>query len=251
MLTPDKVLLKFAGGQDFVNFVEVPDVARAFKEVVTNARYEHGHGGYSGTIAEKGSYRIRQDAPMGRVEAYRFVDKDINNNDKWGPAFAVPVGETKPGTTKKVTIKVQASHRHYVIEKATDALMEKFKAPGKSVSVKIGAFQVLKAGKLPEILATKGTQDGYRVRSNTLHEYSLKPMYASRAEAIAALKEYLLREKPTKGAQYTIEKFKVLDVLTIGDTSKTEDTYEVEAEVTVSSTSSKIIGWIFYGVASS
>ena len=40
-------------------------IAQAFNQVVDNAQYEYGHGGYSGTIAEKSSYVLAGPPPDG------------------------------------------------------------------------------------------------------------------------------------------------------------------------------------------
>lgn len=76
--------------------------ADAFRAALENARFENGHGGYSGSLAEKGTFvnihraRSRENAqrivaammnsgplPVYREEMRRVVD------DKWGPAGAV------------------------------------------------------------------------------------------------------------------------------------------------------------------
>lgn len=44
----------------------------AFRSAVEEARYEHGHGGYTGTIAEKGGFALFELPP--RVKAKKFVD---------------------------------------------------------------------------------------------------------------------------------------------------------------------------------
>lgn len=107
------------------------DVGAAFAEVVEQAEYEHGHGGYSGTIAEKGGDGyILIDLPAGvdgphdfeRVLAELSYSLTDNGNDfdpakldglekqlvdtvpkqtlmswvrayddKWGPAIAVKI----------------------------------------------------------------------------------------------------------------------------------------------------------------
>lgn len=46
------------GACEFNNVAVGSNVDEAFSRTVQDAQYEHGHGGYSGTIAEKGSYRL-------------------------------------------------------------------------------------------------------------------------------------------------------------------------------------------------
>jgi len=62
-----------------------------------------------------------------------------------------------------------------------------------------------------------------------------------------------MRGKLTKGDSVTIKQVKELARYTVTDASKSLNTYEVKAVITVSKVmqSTKIDGWIFYGIASS
>lgn len=68
----------------------------AFKQAVDDARYENGHGGYTGTIAEKSSF-VMIPVPAGTSpleHARKLLDEDDGRiSDKWGPAGCVAVGE--------------------------------------------------------------------------------------------------------------------------------------------------------------
>jgi hypothetical protein len=79
------------GGCDFMFKVNGNDLNKAFSEAVDQAAWEHGHGGYSGTIAEKPSVELRKKEPMLMGDADVFAEEDIENNDKWGSAFAIPL----------------------------------------------------------------------------------------------------------------------------------------------------------------
>tara|TARA_R100000687_G_scaffold46657_1_gene37542 strand:+ start:1018 stop:1359 length:342 start_codon:yes stop_codon:yes gene_type:complete len=74
----------------------------AFSDAVDSARHENGHGGYSGTIAEKNScisiHRARSEqsaqrivnALMGHAPIPIYRDEMMQvTDDKWGPAGAV------------------------------------------------------------------------------------------------------------------------------------------------------------------
>ncbi len=88
-----------------------------FHKLGEEARYEYGHGGYTGTIAEKHSFKMftppkgmtvkefidavedydpdnTKDAPYEVRQAHRVYE------DKWGPAVCVEV-ETFPNGLKK------------------------------------------------------------------------------------------------------------------------------------------------------
>ena len=68
-------------------------IDEAFRKVVDEARYNYGHAGYTGTIAEKSSYTLHRN-PMG-LDPKQFIsyilDADEDADDKWGPANAVQV----------------------------------------------------------------------------------------------------------------------------------------------------------------
>lgn len=95
------------GGETFVNYKRGKTAQEAFRLAVDDAAYEHGHGGYTGTIAEKSEFRMIE-TPTGiapkdfvrRVMSWRDEDgadnisKAVlkareNIDDKWGPAGCV------------------------------------------------------------------------------------------------------------------------------------------------------------------
>lgn len=82
------------GASTFISAAPGKDVAEAFANARSDAAYWHGHGGYTGTIAEKDSYVLISPAAMPRDEAMelanRLLDEDDPRiSDKWGPAGAV------------------------------------------------------------------------------------------------------------------------------------------------------------------
>lgn len=70
---------------------ETPD--DAFRAAQEQARWEHGHGGYTGTLAEKHEGFIMIDCPAGK-NPYKLAqqlvrDDDPRVDDKWGPAGCI------------------------------------------------------------------------------------------------------------------------------------------------------------------
>lgn len=69
------------------------DSREAFFEAVKEAQYEYGHGGYTGTIAEKKEFKIIE-TPKGK-NPYEFAKECYDSNgwwdNKWGPAACVEV----------------------------------------------------------------------------------------------------------------------------------------------------------------
>lgn len=81
---------KTAGACDFIVFQRGSNVRQAFRNAKEAAEddWDSDEEGYSGTIAEKRSYELRGEF-KNRKEAEKFVQKDIDNNGKWDPAFVV------------------------------------------------------------------------------------------------------------------------------------------------------------------
>tara|TARA_B100000131_G_scaffold221323_1_gene212849 strand:- start:37690 stop:38025 length:336 start_codon:yes stop_codon:yes gene_type:complete len=76
----------------------------AFWSAVRDAKWEHGHGGYTGTVAEKSEFVIIP-VPEGK-EPYQFASQLIDNgdprvSDKWGPAGCIDLTETTRGYEKR------------------------------------------------------------------------------------------------------------------------------------------------------
>ena len=67
--------------------------AEAFFAAQKEARYMHGHGGYTGTIAEKHSFTIASSEPLSRENAYALANslRDTEYSNKWGPAGCIPL----------------------------------------------------------------------------------------------------------------------------------------------------------------
>jgi hypothetical protein len=68
----------------------------AFDHAVEEARYMNGHGGYSGTLAEKHDFKVV--LPEGDETPEACVDRHIELDtfgDKWGPAGCVYLGDNK------------------------------------------------------------------------------------------------------------------------------------------------------------
>jgi hypothetical protein len=84
------------GAATFENLGIGVDAKEVFKRLHEEVGYESGHGGYSGTLVEKGSFVIITHTPLPQREAealaQRLIDEgDQRIDDKWGPAGAIPV----------------------------------------------------------------------------------------------------------------------------------------------------------------
>jgi hypothetical protein len=86
------------GACDFTVGAKGATAKEAFSRAIEDARYERGHGGYTGTIAEKGTF-VKLGAAKTKKEAYALAqqfmdDGDPRIDDKWGPAGCIEVEDT-------------------------------------------------------------------------------------------------------------------------------------------------------------
>jgi len=89
---------KIMGADPFIVGARGETVKAAFDRAVEDALYEHGHSGYTGSIAEKDSY-VEIELPEGaepELEANRLIDEDDERiSDKWGPAGCFALGDDR------------------------------------------------------------------------------------------------------------------------------------------------------------
>lgn len=86
------------GACEFFTTEKAPDARKAFSAARERAQYDHGHSGYTGTIAEKHEF-VLFSVPEGQdpiAYANDLLDRnDSRVSDKWGPAGCVKLEEGK------------------------------------------------------------------------------------------------------------------------------------------------------------
>lgn len=97
------------GGTTFSTSAKGALINDAFRRARDEAQFESGHGGYTGTLAEKHDYVVIQHQPLPRKAAEalatQLIDQDDDRiRDKWGPAGAIPFLDTT-ATTRDVTLR--------------------------------------------------------------------------------------------------------------------------------------------------
>jgi len=91
------------GACDFYVVAKGATADKAFASAVSDAKYESGHGGYTGTIAEKHSFVMipfadsAPDPATNRSLAMAYAgamvsEGDPRVDDKWGPAGCISLG---------------------------------------------------------------------------------------------------------------------------------------------------------------
>lgn len=95
------------GANTFYTEAEGASAQEAFSKAVDDAAWEHGNGGYTGTIAEKesftlievpASYMPEAATPYSRASAYAVEllnNGDKRVDDKWGPAGCIRYAKEK------------------------------------------------------------------------------------------------------------------------------------------------------------
>lgn len=104
------------GAEWFTQDADGADVGEAFRTARAEAQYQHGHAGYSGTLAEKDSWIMVRPTPVGSLaEAEGLAERYAHSiagggrldtlphfaevDNKWGPAAAVEFVPDPPRLT--------------------------------------------------------------------------------------------------------------------------------------------------------
>ena len=139
------------GADHFTDYATGKTVGEAFDKARRDAQYEYGHGGYTGSIAEKSGY-IEIPVPKGTI-AERLVAKGYEAASAWESA--------KWNDGYKPTAKERAAVK-YLTDKLGERTYERFMEAahgdkwGPAAALQItGAAAV----KLKERLGRKGTHD--------------------------------------------------------------------------------------------
>jgi len=82
------------GAEQFFHTANGSTPQKAFRAAVEEAAYDHGHAGYTGTIAEKNSF-VEIPLPEGKkpldYAEELLEESDDRIDDKWGPAGCIRV----------------------------------------------------------------------------------------------------------------------------------------------------------------
>jgi hypothetical protein len=82
------------GAEEFYTEAGGHSAKAAFAAAQEDARYEYGHGGYTGSIAEKSSFRLVE--PNMAETPAECIERHIRAetfDDKWGPAGCVKLAD--------------------------------------------------------------------------------------------------------------------------------------------------------------
>ena len=83
------------GAGTFFNYGRGESAKKAFDQLRDHYLHEYGHGGYTGTIAEKDSFtrigEVKTKAEAMSLAEKLIDDEDQRVDDKWGPAGCITI----------------------------------------------------------------------------------------------------------------------------------------------------------------
>lgn len=91
------------GAETFFETAYGKDAKEAFASAVEEAAYEYGHGGYTGSLAEKSSFTVipfdsgNLDITPEEYAELLIEKSDLRVDDKWGPAGCIELPSEKEG----------------------------------------------------------------------------------------------------------------------------------------------------------
>jgi len=107
------------GANDFMNMVSARSAEEAFHLARENAQYEHGHGGYTGTIAEKSDFVMIEDTWKDLKIRYSKMIKGLSDIIKW-----VSSSPAKQLTREQVVDALRAINLPYWIRDGKTFILE-------------------------------------------------------------------------------------------------------------------------------
>lgn len=159
------------GAVDFTSYGFGRDAREAFIQAVQQAQYDHGHAGYTGTIAEKGSYSLISLPPrvpptrfLSWVEASTWADMTYLREDlKRLEAQRAPRGQGEAWRKRKAQLrksikqserdlaKIPAQHRE-IVERAALTWNDKW---GPALAFEVKGTEAAKAKKWAGLKGTR------------------------------------------------------------------------------------------------
>ena len=93
------------GADIFYTFGSGKTAQEAFAAAREHEAWEHGHGGYTGSLAEKSDFTTIGTVVLSEADAYDLADRLIHDadpriDDKWGPAGCIEVASGVNGTRR-------------------------------------------------------------------------------------------------------------------------------------------------------
>jgi hypothetical protein len=238
---------KVAGEAEFVDTGYGTNAQQVFDYLVGEAEDRYGSRGYTGTIAEKSSFRMSTREVMGKRQAEQYANRHTGDYDKYGPAGCVAFGEEKVVAEKEFEIQVKAFNARLAREIAVEKMSQGRVRKGAVVEVVIsygGVEMTSPAGKR-KINTERATGETYFILGKNSAD-----KYATKKEAVAALKSKLETARNIEaGRSIPILKVQDQGSMSYSESSKLP-TFTVKGK-RVQKKIGKVKGYVFFGWASS
>ncbi|MFD1588512.1 hypothetical protein ACFR9U_16155 [Halorientalis brevis] len=103
------------GAASFFTYGFGETAKQAFQAAQEHAEYMHGHGGYTGTIAEKHGFTVIPKSEHKGKQKRKYAGqlltaRDERVDDKWGPAGAINVSGTKEAKNYRARKGLEGKH---------------------------------------------------------------------------------------------------------------------------------------------
>lgn len=252
------------GAATFENFGKGADPKAVFRNLVREAAHDRGHGGYTGTIAEKHAFVVVRQNPVTLQEAQRLAYEMLDNadervDDKWGPAGAIPVLASGAVKSRSRIVTLSYPQAGHISQSELDELVLAKVAlkPGETLqNVEIVEDNILRRTK---IATTEGKAQlrYFIVPHGTLQARG--EGYSSSAEARKHLDEYLKQQANAPFVGVHDHEYEVIGItrresgsgLMTGRIEVKSRKLKVKVTIRGVPTSSEAAGWLFFGWASS
>ena len=250
------------GAWNFAEYREGQDPREAFGAAVEKARWESGHGGYTGTIllaetlGEKGSFiEIRDRGVLPLREAHRFADKltedgDRRIDDKWGPAGAIPVSDEGKIRTRTITLTLDTELGGSEVSGYAGVAAAVREALDLGGSEFVEGIEVVE--QKPRVkIETEATKGKAVTRYVVEGAWGAGGPYATQAEARKAMTEALVRTAHADEARVVARVEREDGSPLVVARRKVTNRAKLRVKIRTMPPGAKITGWLFFGWASS
>lgn len=239
------------GSNSFTEYKQGDDMMKAFQQAVADARYEHGSGGYTGSIAEKSSVRLVSSIAVPLHEAEEMASRELEDYgkwDKWGDAGAIRVrlGKTTY-ESREVSFKLRIPQG--ITPEAVKAACIKALRLKKNESVRGWNFRTASVANMKTVTDNLSS----KVPSSTMYEVRINSRVLAKCKTVAEARAAAVEAAATNHDQ---------EVTVVGVVSRDSEPmakyrsrvvkgdYVCQVMVDIESAPYEY-GWLFFGNASS
>ena len=244
------------GCENFFEYGKGSNSRAIFNALREDAQAEHGSRGYTGSIAEKHSFRVVSKTPMPlSYWSSNAAHDKYGEGEKWGDALCAPYSEQIVKGEKEYTIKFKAGSRDEARKKAYEIIRAKGRSKaGTEIEVSIRSIEKISDSGKPKFVKVKSTEPTtFKLRlveKGYTKPYHGRTSYPNITEAKKGFTEYIY--KYANGV--TTKPIGIVKIEGVHDyevtLSSKEPTWEVvgiRKQIVIG----KQIGYVFWGLASS